>query len=149
MNSKLLTWLCFFLFLTGLSYYCYELGYFKALASLDKSKLSWLNLTLFGIMYSRLGILLFYQETPLEKDLDPGFEVAEYIMAIGLLGTVIGFILMLYGTMGNVNFDDPGAVRNLFTAVTSGMYTALITTAVGLITSLSLRAAYYLAGRQT
>jgi hypothetical protein len=149
MNTlKLAAWASSVLALLIASYFSYELGYFEFLNNADKSKLSWLNLLVFVIAYLRLGwLLLTNSDRKLtEKDLDPGFEAAEYCMAIGMLGTVIGFILMTT-SMAGVDFSDTENIKQLFSLSTKGMSTALFTTAVGIVNSVFLRFSHYLAGR--
>ena len=143
---KFAVWLSVFLALVGGNYYAFELGYYHFLLSADKSYLSWLNLVVFFVMYTRLGVYLFNYGKLSEEQSDPGYEAAEYCMAIGMLGTVIGFIMMTY-SMTNIDFSNIENIKKLFEVSTKGMSTALFTTAVGLITSVSLRLAHYLAGR--
>ena len=64
---------------------------------------------------------------------------AESCMTIGMIGTVIGFILMLGTSLNNL---DPGDVELMKTAISNmavGMSTALLTTLTGLIGTLLLR----------
>lgn len=64
---------------------------------------------------------------------------AESCMTIGMIGTVLGFILMLSTSLVNL---DPGDVENMRTAISNmsiGMSTALLTTLAGLISTLMLR----------
>ena len=142
---KLAGWAAGLLTLVGLTYFAYELSYFEILLEVDKSYLSWVNLALFAVFYSRLGLLLAKGSTT-ERDLDPGIEAAEYAMAIGMLGTVVGFIMMTSSMVG-ADFSNPETATRLFDTATSGMSTALFTTAIGLVVSTGLRFSYYLVGR--
>ena len=63
-----------------------------------------------------------------------------------MVGTVIGFMIMLSGTFGNIELNDVQAVKRLLEALTTGLFTALNTTLVGLITSLHLRTQFVLLG---
>lgn len=145
MYKGLSVWVAGLLGLAGASYFAYEMAYFEFLLSADKSMLSWVNLAIFLAFYLRLGYCLIKHKTE-EKDLDPGYEAAEYCMAIGMLGTVIGFIIMTY-SMAGVDFSNVENIKQLFSVATKGMSTALFTTAVGIVTSFGLRLTHYLAGR--
>ena len=57
----------------------------------------------------------------------------------GMLGTVIGFILMLSTCFSGVSFSNAQSMQGVITSMTSGMSTALITTATGLVCSLILQ----------
>jgi hypothetical protein len=143
MSEKFIVWLSGLLILIISAYFSYELGYFLFLAEADKSMLSWVNLAIFLVFYLRLGFCIKRYDTDKEA-LDAGYEAAEYCMAIGMLGTVIGFIIMTYG-MAGVDFGNVENIKQLFAMATKGMSTALFTTAVGLVTSLLLRLSHYLA----
>jgi len=58
---------------------------------------------------------------------------------IGMLGTVIGFILMLSTCLTGVSFQNAQSMQGVIGSMTSGMSTALVTTAAGLICSLILQ----------
>jgi len=55
------------------------------------------------------------------------------------LGTVIGFILMLSTCLSNVSFQNAQSMQGVIGSMSSGMSTALVTTAAGLICSLILQ----------
>jgi flagellar motor component MotA len=66
--------------------------------------------------------------------------VAETCMAIGMMGTVLGFILMLGGSnLASIDPTDVEGMKNVIGQLASGMSTALLTTLTGLIVSVSLR----------
>ena len=75
----------------------------------------------------------------MEKRLFLGWFVSEMMMALGLAGTVIGFIVLFQGNFANVSFDDPETVRQIIVAIASGMGIALYTTITGLICSQLLK----------
>jgi hypothetical protein len=57
---------------------------------------------------------------------------------IGMVGTVIGFMMMLSTCLVNINFQNVQSLQSVIGQMTSGMSTALVTTATGLICSLIL-----------
>ncbi len=66
--------------------------------------------------------------------------IAETSMAIGMMGTVLGFILMLGSSnLGAIDPSDVEGMKNVIGHLASGMSTALLTTLTGLIVSVSLR----------
>ena len=61
-------------------------------------------------------------------------------MSIGMMGTVLGFILMLDGSdLGSLDPSDIQSMKDVIGQLANGMATALLTTLVGLIASVSLR----------
>lgn len=67
-----------------------------------------------------------------------GWFVADLLLSLGLLGTVVGFILML-GPISGLESSDHGAVREALSAMSDGMAVALYTTLTGLLGGLLLK----------
>lgn len=70
-----------------------------------------------------------------------GWFVTGALIKLGLLGTVIGFMLML-GSLDNIKSMDIDQVQALMQTMTQGMKIALNTTLLGLVTSLLLGVQY-------
>ena len=107
----------------------------------DVTKLSFVIFALFVYSTIQVGISTYkrdkkhyYHESNLNV---PRFMVG-VMTKLGMLGTVIGFILMLSTCLGNVNFQNVQSIQAVIGNMTSGMSTALVTTASGLICSLIL-----------
>lgn len=73
-----------------------------------------------------------------------GYFMSDLLLKLGLVGTVIGFILML-SPIAEMTTFEPSAIRQLLTTMSSGMAVALFTTLAGLITSTLIKIQYYLA----
>ncbi len=72
-----------------------------------------------------------------------GLFVAEALLRLALLGTAVGFILMLIPISGLSSFDVE-TLRGTLTGMTAGMAIALNVTVTGLATALLLKFEYYL-----
>ncbi len=72
-----------------------------------------------------------------------GHFVSDALLKLGLLGTIVGFILMLI-PVGQISEFDAGLMRQLLTAMSSGMAVALYTTLTGLVTSTLLEFQYHI-----
>lgn len=75
-----------------------------------------------------------------------GWFITGLLTKLGLLGTVVGFILML-GSVGRVESFDISDVQQLLAHMSVGMSVALYTTLVGLTGSMLLGAQYLLLDR--
>jgi hypothetical protein len=64
--------------------------------------------------------------------------IADQLLSIGMIGTVIGFIAMLNSLFTTSSFN-PSMIPAIISSMTSGMSVALYTTASGLICSLLLK----------
>lgn len=77
----------------------------------------------------------------LSAGLELGALIGDILMKLGLLGTILGFILML-GPIAGIDADDPDAVRAAMRVMSEGMGIAMFTTLAGLVGALLLRAQY-------
>ncbi len=77
---------------------------------------------------------------------DYGWFFVDSMIKLGLLGTIVGFILMLGSVSDTANMDI-NAMQKVMQEMSSGMGTALYTTLVGLIGSLLLALQYQLLDR--
>ena len=87
-------------------------------------------------------VLLRALESDLEKKLSYGLMAAEISLKLGLLGTIIGFILMLQPI---ASLDDTSAdnLKIALSSMSSGMAVALYTTLSGLIVNTLLRVQFH------
>ena len=69
--------------------------------------------------------------------------MSEVCLTMGLIGTVSGFILMLYGAFADLNISDTSSVQQSLMNMSLGMSTALYTTLIGLVTSLLLKIQFF------
>ena len=76
-------------------------------------------------------LLLERLENTLGRGHETGWFIADLMIRLGLLGTVIGFIFML-GSVANVSSVDIHALQQLLTNMSGGMRIALYTTLTGL-----------------
>ena len=68
---------------------------------------------------------------------DNGFFVADILLKLGIIGTVIGFIIML-SSLSTIDEMNLSKMNNLLLSMSSGMKVALYTTLSGLICSILL-----------
>ena len=68
---------------------------------------------------------------------DNGFFVADILLKLGIVGTVIGFIIML-SSLSTIDEMNLSKMNNLLLSMSSGMKVALYTTLSGLICSILL-----------
>ena len=101
----------------------------------DVTKLSFIIFALFIHSTIQVGRSTYYK---IDKIDVPRFMVG-VMTKLGMLGTVIGFILMLSVCFRDVSFQNVQSMQAVIGNMTSGMSTALVTTATGLICSLVLQ----------
>ena len=87
--------------------------------------------------------LLEALENELKNPHNIGWFCTDIMIKLGLLGTIIGFVLML-GSVVNVSDFDANAMQNILKQMSSGMGTALYTTFAGLVCSILTAAQFFM-----
>ena len=121
----------------------------------DATKLSFVLLGLFAVMSGwcgyktwRLSVFIDSKKTEpyliekIEHLMEVGWFTSDLCLSIGMMGTVIGFIMML-GGFANIDINDMATVQGLIKGLGVGMSTALYTTLTGLICSALLKIQYF------
>tara|TARA_B100000408_G_C10221979_1_gene191465 strand:- start:149 stop:616 length:468 start_codon:yes stop_codon:yes gene_type:complete len=68
-----------------------------------------------------------------------GWFIAETCLALGMVGTITGFLLMLSTTFSNIDVSDVATLQRALADMALGMSTALYTTLIGLISSILIK----------
>ena len=140
MKSLLKWWLVFCLTLLGLCT-CVYFNIHKDLYAADVTRLSFLIISIFtctsiwiGTKTYKVGIQQDYNQKS-----DVGWFIAESCLAIGMVGTVTGFLIMLGTAFANVDVTNSTTLQQALSDMATGMSTALWTTLVGLVCSLIIK----------
>ena len=140
MKSLLKWWLIFCLTLLGLCT-CVYFNIHKDLYAADVTRLSFLIISIFtctsiwiGTKTYKVGIQQDYNQKS-----DVGWFIAESCLAIGMVGTVTGFLIMLGTAFANVDVTNSVTLQQALSDMAIGMSTALWTTLVGLVCSLIIK----------
>lgn len=94
-----------------------------------------------------IDLLLSALERRLSAPIRNGWLAADTLLKLGLLGTVVGFVLML-GSVAQLEEYDLGAMQSILTTMSGGMRVALFTTLAGLSCGLLLGVQYHLLANQ-
>ena len=87
-------------------------------------------------------VLINAFESEFEKQISYGVVASDVALKLGLLGTIIGFILMLK-PIADLNSTSPEDLKMALSSMSSGMAVALYTTLTGLIVSTLLRIQFH------
>lgn len=88
-------------------------------------------------------LLLDRLENRIRRGHETGWFIADLLIRLGLLGTVIGFIFML-GSVANLSAIDLQTLQHMLSNMSSGMRIALYTTLSGLTSGILLSFQYQL-----
>ena len=140
MKSLLKWWLVFCLTLLGMCA-CVYFNIHKDLYAADVTRLSFLIISIFictsvwiGTKTYKIGIHQDYNQKS-----DVGWFISESCLALGMVGTVTGFLIMLGTAFANVDVTNAATLQQALSDMATGMSTALWTTLVGLVCSLIIK----------
>jgi len=137
MSSVLKWWLMFCLSIL-LGYIGYHFGLLQEIYTKDVTKLSLFIFILYISSSIYIGKTTYssVKGHDVSSRVDIGWFTSESMLALGMVGTVVGFILMLGGTFENIDTGDAETLKAALADMARGMSTALYTTLSGLVCSL-------------
>ena len=140
-ESFLKWWLTFTLIVIGFIFSCY-IGIIRTIYEKDASFLSMATLIVFFYTSIQIGKYIFEvckNTNPTPHDIgnytrneEFGWFVSEMCLNLGMLGTIVGFVMMLSGFDG-LDISNQKTIQGLLSELGKSMATALYTTLVGLI----------------
>lgn len=133
-NSFLKWWLLVILIVIITSFSAY-FNFFQFLIEKDLTNLGIFTLFVFTLSTISIGYKIFNGK----NDYDIEWFFSDAVISIGMVGTVIGFIYMLFSVFSDLSLDDPDKMLVVLSEMANGMSTALLTTLIGLISSLFLK----------
>ena len=140
MKSVLKWWLIFCLVVLGIGT-CLYFDVHTRLYESDITRLSYLILIIFictsiwiGTKTYKVGVREDYDQKS-----DVGWFISESCLALGMVGTVTGFLIMLGTAFANVDVTNALTLQQALSDMATGMSTALWTTLVGLVCSLIIK----------
>ena len=135
MKDFLCWWLIVCMVGTG-SYITHTMGWLVPLYTNDLTYITFLITVIAGLTTLSLG----YKFKVTEADsVDVEWFVSDVVLTLGMLGTIIGFMIMLQGTFSSIEFNDAHSIRTALSSMSKGLFTALNTTLLGLVSSIILK----------
>ena len=161
--KPLLRWWLFISLTLVLTFAFYYFGLFADVWDKDRTKLSFLIMVLFFLTSIHCGKETIKISKALEGDVSEneikntdwrgnqeiGWFISDFVLTIGMVGTVSGFLLMLAGGFAGVDLTDEEAMKGVLEKMSKGMSTALYTTLFGLICGGLLKIQYFSLSRAT
>lgn len=148
MNNIMLRWFIIFSSVVVAAGLIQVKGLFATLWLADISGLSFVILGIFAVMTIFTGVLTFrlsnclpdsYDYIDNIKYMQGCWYASELLMALGMMGTLIGFSIMLGPALAGLDPSNLVLAKAAIFKMAGGMSTAILTTLVGLITSQILK----------
>ena len=145
----LLRWWLFFAIASLGTVALFVSGVIQRVNQVDFTKISFLIYAIFAIFTVRIGLdtyRLCREEkytnghiTAFYKKSEAGWFVSDMLLTLGMIGTVAGFIYMLSSSFTEMDPGNAFSMQGALVRLSTGMSTALYTTAAGLVCSLLLK----------
>jgi hypothetical protein len=106
--------------------------------SKDATKISWLICGITIATSITIGIITYRRKKTINI-MNRLWFIADAMVTLGMIGTVLGFLMMMGDGFNAINVTDQASMQKTMQAVGTGMGTILVTTVMGLIASLVLK----------
>ena len=110
---------------------------------LDSTKISLIILTILVACSAFIGYKAykkqFRQREVSQKSVEPIWFFSDAVLSIGMVGTLVGFLIVLTTTFSNITDYSPEELKNIIGTLASGMGIALVTSLTGLLSSILLK----------
>lgn len=97
---------------------------------------------LYVITTAMIGYVAYTKQYA-SKLVDASWFLSEQMLALGMLGTVVGFIYLLSSGISSASVTDPTSLATLLANMSVGLGIALYTNAVGILASLITKTLLY------
>ena len=135
MNKRFLVWwLVVVMQLIGLGVAVWY-GAISFLLEHDITKLSFAIIMMWLVATASIG----YRSFKGRNDFETPWFLGESCMTVGMVGTVIGFMLMLGSSFTEIDPNNVDSMKRVIVDMAGGMSTALLTTLCGLVASLFVK----------
>ncbi len=125
------------------SYLQYELKIFQFILANDPTFITFGVVACFFATVLPIGYFSYRKQfkkiSPTESQLIPLWFSADAVMSIGMVGTLLGFLMVLTSTFQDVDTTSAQAMKEVIGQLAAGMGTALLTSLAGLIASILLK----------
>jgi hypothetical protein len=138
MNYSMLRWWIVFCLVFIFSVYSYMEGWIGYLWSSDPTGITFVIIALFYIFTIFIGTLTYksgdiYNPFTSSHYVRACWHVPEILMALGMMGTLIGFMIILGPALYGMDPSNIIAAKSAISEMASGMSTSVITTLAGLV----------------
>jgi hypothetical protein len=134
-------WITVLITLTGV-FWAYYHGIIEKIWHDDVTMITTFLAIIFVLTMALIGYVSYTKDFT-NKIVDACWFLSEQMLAIGMLGTVIGFIYLLSSGISSASVTDPTSLANLLANMSVGLGIALYTNAVGILASLITKGLLY------
>ena len=139
-NTSQLRWwilVCFQILILSLGLF---FGIWTHIWEVDVTRISFVIIAIWFVTTLFIAKYHFNPDKKLRRKFKPvGWFLAEACLALGMIGTVAGFLIMMISAFGEIDIGNTESMQAALSSMALGMGTALYTTLVGLVSSLFIK----------
>ena len=102
----------------------------------DFTYLSFVNISIL-VLFTTVCLVQTFMKS--FKTSDTQWFFADAVLSLGMVGTLAGFLAVLYSTFQGLDVGDTDSMKAAIETLATGMGTALLTSLVGLVSSLIMK----------
>ena len=102
----------------------------------DFTYLSFVNISIL-VLFTTVCLVQTFMKS--FKTSDTQWFFADAVLSLGMVGTLAGFLAVLYSTFQGLDVGDTDSMKAAIETLATGMGTALLTSLVGLVSSLLMK----------
>jgi hypothetical protein len=134
-NVPFLRWLLIIVPVTVMLIIAQHFGLYQDIHEYDKSFISFTVLAMFILQSMFVGFKTYSSDS---RGSQFGWFVSDACLTLGMIGTIVGFLMMLRGGF-TIASGDAAGIQALLARFSVGLGTALYTTLAGLVCSMLLK----------
>lgn len=116
----------------------WDYGFWHAMDVRDETKISWLICAITVAASAIIGWHAYRRDATV-RSMDRMWFISDAMVTLGMIGTVAGFLIMMGSGFTSIDVKDPAAIQRTIQTVGAGMGTIMMTTLMGLISSVLLK----------
>lgn len=134
-------WTSIVILVLSLGFIQYNIDILGFIYENDPTKITMLIASIFLLSSLRVGIESWKRQFSYgnQDELGMIWFISDAVMSIGMIGTLVGFIIVLTTTFTEIDTTSAQAMKEVISKLAQGMGIALLTTLTGLVTSVILK----------
>jgi len=113
--------------------------YYGAIDFIYNNDFTYISIVNISVLYVFTLVNLYKSYTQVREASDNQWFMSDAVLSLGMVGTLLGFLVVLYSTFEGLDPSNTESMRKAIETLASGMGTALLTSLVGLISSIIMK----------
>jgi hypothetical protein len=113
--------------------------YYGAIDFIYNNDFTYISIVNLSILYLFTLVNLYKAYSQVTEASDNQWFMSDAVLSLGMVGTLSGFLVVLYSTFEGLDPSNTESMKKAIETLASGMGTALLTSLVGLVSSIIMK----------